>query len=52
MRAIGSSWVYRNTYRSLNEDLAAIQAVTTDQVRAVLDKYPFDPMTVVTLGPQ
>ncbi|MEM1010643.1 MAG: pitrilysin family protein [Planctomycetota bacterium] len=51
MRAIGSGWVYDGKYRPLQDEVDAILAVTLDDVLAVFQKYPFDPMTLVTLGP-
>jgi predicted Zn-dependent peptidase len=51
MRAIGNQWVYTGTYRSLDEDMATLLAVTPQSLKQLLDEYPFEPMTVVTLGP-
>ena len=51
MRAIGASWVYNGVYRSLEEELDALLAVTTDDLRRLIDRFPFEPMTIVTLGP-
>ena len=51
MRAIGGSWVYNNRYRSLEEDLGALLAVTPRDLKRLMERYCFDPMTVVTLGP-
>jgi predicted Zn-dependent peptidase len=51
MRAIGAGWVYDGIYRPLSEELDDILAVTRQDVLALLEKYPFDPMTLVTLGP-
>ncbi len=51
MRAIGGGWVYDGHYRPLQEELDSILAVTRQDVLALLEKYPFDPMTLVTLGP-
>ncbi len=51
MRAIGGSWVYNGEYRSLEDDLNALLAVTPDDLRRLLDRFTFEPMTVVTLGP-
>ena len=51
MRAIGGGWVYNGEYRSMERDLDALLAVTTADLRALLDRFGFDPMGVVTLGP-
>ncbi len=51
MRAIGGGWVYDGRYRRLDDELNAILAVTRSDVLALLERFPFEPMTVVTLGP-
>ncbi len=51
MRAIGSSWVYNNEYRSLEDDLNALLAVTPADIRRLMERFSFEPMTIVTLGP-
>jgi len=51
MRALGNQWIYNKEYRSLEKDMATLQAVTPASMVALLEKYAFDPMTVVTLGP-
>ena len=51
MRAIGNQWIYTGEYRSLNQDMATLLAVTPASLKQLLDEYTFDPMTIVTLGP-
>ena len=51
MRAIGGQWTYNGDYRSLEQDLATLQAVNPDSLRDLMRQFPFDPMTVVSLGP-
>jgi len=51
MRSIASQWIYNRQYRSLEKDMATLNAVTTDSLRALMRDFPFDPMTIVTLGP-
>ncbi len=51
MRAIGGQWTYNQEYRSLEKDMATLQAVTTESLRQLMRDYPFDPMTIVSLGP-
>src|SRR5258707_12042981 len=51
MRAIGSQWTYNREYRSLERDMATLQAVTTDSLRQLVPDFPFGPMTIVSLGP-
>jgi predicted Zn-dependent peptidase len=51
MRSIGSQWVYNKEYRSLEKDMATLMAVNTASLRRLMTEFPFDPMTIVTLGP-
>ena len=51
MRSIGSQWLYNRKYRSLETDMATLDAVTVDSLRELMTEFPFDPMTVVSLGP-
>src|SRR3954468_5986868 len=51
MRSIGGQWIYNREYRSLEKDMATLMAVNTDSLRRLMEQFPFDPMTVVSLGP-
>ncbi len=51
MRSIGGQWMYNREYRSLEKDMATLNAVTTESLRQLMVDYPFDPMTIVSLGP-
>jgi predicted Zn-dependent peptidase len=51
MLGIGRDWTYLGTYRTLDEELAAIDAVTLDTMHELLQKYPLDQLTTVALGP-
>lgn len=48
---LGSNWTYRREYRSVKDDLDAVDAVTLDQLVAVLAKYPLTVCTTVAVGP-
>jgi predicted Zn-dependent peptidase len=52
MRSIGGQWLYNKRYRSLQEDMAALQSVTVASLHELMREFPFDPMTIVTLGPE
>jgi len=52
MRAIGGQWIYNKEYRSLEQDMATLQAITPDSLKKLMNDFPFDPMTIVTLGPK
>jgi predicted Zn-dependent peptidase len=51
MQALGMGWTYLKTYRSVDEELANFDAVSLKDIRGVLDRYPFDALTVLALGP-
>jgi predicted Zn-dependent peptidase len=48
---VGGNWLQRREYRSVAHDLATVDAVTLDEVHAVLAKYPLSRATTVTIGP-
>ena len=51
MRSIGGQWIYNKEYRSLEQDMATLMTVDVNALRQLMDDFPFDPMTLVTLGP-
>lgn len=51
MLGVGRDWIYLNQYRTLDEELAAVDAVDQQQVRELLDRYPLRDLTTVALGP-
>jgi predicted Zn-dependent peptidase len=51
LHAIGMSWTYQGQYRTVDEELAAFEAVNLKKIREVLDRYPFDRVTTLALGP-
>ena len=51
MRSIGGMWIYNKEYRSLEQDMETLRGVTPDSLRKLMQEFPFDPMTIVSLGP-
>lgn len=51
LMAVGSGWLQRQSYRSVREVIDAYQALTCDDVNAVLARYPLIPNTTFTIGP-
>jgi predicted Zn-dependent peptidase len=51
MRSIGGQWIYNKEYRSLEKDMATLMAVTPASLSQLMEEFPFEPMTVVSLGP-
>jgi len=51
MRRLGRQWTYLGEYRSLEDELARINAVTLDDLRAVHEAFPIAPRVVARLTP-
>src|SRR3954469_23445839 len=51
MRSIGGQWIYNHEYRSLEQDMATLMAVNAASLRELMRDFPFDPMTIISLGP-
>lgn len=51
MRSIGGMWIYNHEYRSLEQDIETLNSITPDTLRQLMKDFPFDPMTIVSLGP-
>lgn len=51
MQRLGRMWAYFGEYRSLEEELERIEAVTLEDVRAVAARWPMTPGAVGRLGP-
>jgi predicted Zn-dependent peptidase len=51
MQAIGMSWTYLGMYRSVDDELKAFDAVDLKRIAQVLERYPFDDLAILALGP-
>jgi predicted Zn-dependent peptidase len=49
---VGGEWVQRREYVTVRQEIEALQAVTADDVRRVLDQYPLLKTATVTIGPR
>ncbi len=49
--AVGSDWIQRRQYRTVRDDLLAIDDVTPDDLAAALAKYRLSQSMTVTVGP-
>lgn len=49
--SVGSNWVQRQEYRTVREIMDSYEAVTIDDIAAVLEKYPLTSNTTVAVGP-
>jgi predicted Zn-dependent peptidase len=48
---VGSHWTYRREYRSVRDDLAAVDAVTVEQIGELLRRCPLSRNTSFVVGP-
>ncbi|HEY1066930.1 MAG TPA: pitrilysin family protein, partial [Pirellulales bacterium] len=48
---IGGSWAKRREYNSVKDVLAKVRAITLDDIRAVLDRYPLSAGSAIAVGP-
>ena len=45
------SWTYLGKYRSVDDELKAFDAVDLKKIAQVLERYPFDELAILALGP-
>jgi predicted Zn-dependent peptidase len=48
---VGGNWMQRREYRTVKDDLEAIDAVTIDEIRDLLSRYPLSVSTTLAIGP-
>jgi predicted Zn-dependent peptidase len=49
--AVGGDWLQRREYRSVRDDIDAVEAVGMDDLAAVVAKYPLSRSATVAIGP-
>jgi predicted Zn-dependent peptidase len=49
--SVGGNWLQRGEYRSVKDDLDAVDGVTLDDLHALLRKYPLSTCATITVGP-
>jgi len=49
--AVGTEWLQRSRYLSVQEDLEAIRQVSLEEVQAVLVDFPLDRAATIAIGP-
>ena len=52
MFSIGGQWLYNRNYRTVREELDAVQAVTADEVVELAAAAPLDDWAALTVGPR
>jgi len=51
LSALGSNWVYLKQYRTIEDDIGAIKAVTIDDVHSLIKRYTPGEFTQFSIGP-
>jgi predicted Zn-dependent peptidase len=51
LRAIAGQWLYNKSYRSLEQDMQTLLSIQPNSLKQLMQDFPFDPMTIVSLGP-
>jgi predicted Zn-dependent peptidase len=51
LSSLGGNWVYRNEYRSVEDDLNTLRSMRTDDIAQLLEVYPLSETTTVAVGP-
>ena len=49
---VGGNWLQRREYRTVADDLKALDAVTLDDLHTVVWKYPLSRYSTITVGPR
>ena len=49
--SVGSDWLGRREYNSMQKDLDDVAAITLADLRAVVKKYPLTRCTTLAVGP-
>ena len=48
---VGGNWLQRREYRTVADDVEALERVSVDDIRAVLANYPLSACSTITVGP-
>ncbi|MBL4885587.1 MAG: insulinase family protein, partial [Planctomycetaceae bacterium] len=51
LSSLGSNWVYRKEYRSIEDDLEMLQSLTLEDIQNLLKQYPLGQLSTVAIGP-
>lgn len=51
LSSLGGNWLYRREYRSVQDDLNSLQAISAEDIGRVLAEYPLAQTTTVGVGP-
>lgn len=49
---LGFNWVYSHLYRTLADDIAAIRAITVDDINRLIEEFPPGQFSCLSMGPE
>jgi len=49
--SLGGNWIYRQEYRSIDDDLKTLRTLTIDDIRRLTEAYPLGWISTATVGP-
>lgn len=52
LSSLGNNWVYRGEYRSVEDDLKTVRAVTQSDIARLREQFPLSMYTTVGVGPR
>jgi predicted Zn-dependent peptidase len=52
MRRLGHVWTVLRRYESLEDDLRRVEALTIDDLKALIREFPLEPRTIAALRPK
>ncbi|MFA5252002.1 MAG: pitrilysin family protein [Phycisphaerae bacterium] len=51
LAALGSNWIYLQQYRTIEDDINAVKAVTADDVHSLIEQFSLGDFTQFSMGP-
>jgi len=51
LSSLGGNWVYRQEYRSIEDDLKTVRSITLSNISELLEAYPLRQLTTAAVGP-
>ncbi|MHC4286034.1 MAG: hypothetical protein ACYSWZ_24135 [Planctomycetota bacterium] len=48
---LGFNWTYLEEYRTIEDDINSIKAVTVDDVRSLIEQFDLGEFTQLSIGP-
>ncbi len=52
LNALGSNWIYLKQYRTIEDDISAVRAVSIDDIHSIIGRYKPGKFTQFSIGPE